>query len=53
MPQKAESAWRVMGGIGNLSSVRLDDLADLDTAGWKVTKGEPLFPKPQKTLEKE
>ena len=51
MPQKSESAWRVMGGIGNLSDIRLDDLADLDTAGWKVTKGEPLFPKPQKTAE--
>jgi methionyl-tRNA synthetase len=51
MPQKAESAWRVMGGIGNLSDIRLDELANLDTAGWKVTKGEPLFPKPQKTAE--
>jgi methionyl-tRNA synthetase len=50
MPHKAESAWHIMGGIGNLSDAKLDRLADLDTAGWKVTKGEVLFPKPQKTL---
>jgi methionyl-tRNA synthetase len=51
MPEKAESAWRVMGGIGNLADVRLDDLATLDTAGWKVTKGQPLFPKSEKSAE--
>jgi hypothetical protein len=40
-----------MGGIGNLSDVKLSSLAALDTVGWKVTKGEPLFPKPQRAVE--
>jgi methionyl-tRNA synthetase len=48
MPEKAEAAWRVIGGIGALADVKHSDLAVLDTAGWKVTKGAPLFPKPEK-----
>ena len=46
MPEKAQAAWRQMGGPGEVRDQLIDGLGRLDTRGWRVTKGEPLFPKP-------
>ena len=48
MPGKCEELWRMLGAPHRLSDVRFDALGSLDPTGWKVTKGEPLFPKEQK-----
>jgi len=44
MPTKMQALWEQLGGAGDVSAVRLD--RPIDVAGWKVTKGAPLFPKP-------
>ena len=48
MPGKCEELWRILGARGDLNGVRFDSFTSLDPTGWKVTKGEPLFPKEQK-----
>ena len=45
MPVKSEELWRSLGGPGSVNDQRFDKLDTLDPAGWRVTKGEPLFPK--------
>ena len=45
MPVKAAELWRQVGGPGDLGAQRFADLMSLDATGWRVTKGEPLFPK--------
>jgi methionyl-tRNA synthetase len=45
IPGKAEESWRQLGGSGSVHALRFADLDQLDLTGWKVTKGEPLFPK--------
>ena len=45
MPGKSEELWKSLGAPGNLSAMRFDRLAKLDSTGWKVQKGAPLFPK--------
>jgi methionyl-tRNA synthetase len=45
MPTKAADMWRQVGGPGELGQQRFADLMKLDATGWRVTKGEPLFPK--------
>jgi len=46
MPEKAQAMWEQLGGTGALSAQRFDDLASLDVSGWRVAKGEGLFPRP-------
>jgi methionyl-tRNA synthetase len=46
MPVKAESLWRQLGGPGRASEQRYNRLDRLDGAGWRVDKGEALFPRP-------
>lgn len=46
IPEKAQAAWRQLGGPGELSRQRIAELPQLDTTGWRVTRGDPLFPKP-------
>jgi methionyl-tRNA synthetase len=46
MPQKASEMWRRLGAPGRVEDQRWSSLMQLDAAGWRVTKGEPLFPKP-------
>jgi hypothetical protein len=38
----------MLGAPGSVHDVRFDALELFDPAGWKVKKGEPLFPKEQK-----
>jgi methionyl-tRNA synthetase len=45
MPTKAEVLWAQLGGSGSVHQQKFETLDSLDPAGWKVTKGEPLFPK--------
>jgi len=46
MPGKAQDLWASLGGPGSVADQRFDGLASLDVAGWRVSKGAPLFPKP-------
>ena len=45
MPEKMQALWQQLGGAGDVAKVRLDQ--PIAVAGWKVTKGLPLFPKPE------
>ncbi|HVE78092.1 MAG TPA: methionine--tRNA ligase [Gemmatimonadaceae bacterium] len=45
MPAKAQELWHQLGGPGEVAAVRFDALASLDPTGWRVQKGDPLFPK--------
>ncbi len=47
MPNKVEQVWQQLGGPGTVAAQRFESLDALDVGGWKVTKGEPLFPRPQ------
>ncbi|WP_353266407.1 methionine--tRNA ligase [Gemmatimonas sp.] len=47
MPTKAQQVWSQLGAPGAVADQRLDGLATLDVTGWRVTKGDPLFPRPQ------
>ncbi len=47
MPQKAEALWRALGGPGTAGSTTFAAADTLDCAGWRVTKGEGLFPRPE------
>ncbi|MDX2185097.1 MAG: class I tRNA ligase family protein [Gemmatimonadaceae bacterium] len=46
LPTKAAELWSALGGPGAVSDQRLAGLERLDAAGWRVTKGAGLFPKP-------
>lgn len=45
MPAKAQALWEMLGAPGRVEQQRLDGLMTLDPTGWRVRKGEPLFPK--------
>jgi methionyl-tRNA synthetase len=45
IPGKADALWRALGGPGSVHAQRLAGLAGLDPAGWRVSAGEPLFPR--------
>ncbi|HET7585504.1 MAG TPA: methionine--tRNA ligase [Gemmatimonadaceae bacterium] len=46
MPERSQALWSQLGGAGSVEEQRLDGLATLDTAGWRVSRGSPLFPRP-------
>jgi len=45
MPEKAEALWRQLGAPGRVAEQTFTTLASLDVTGWRVQKGDPLFPK--------
>ena len=49
MPGKTAEMWRRLGAPGRVEDQRWNSLMKLDAAGWRVTKGDPLFPKPATT----
>jgi len=49
VPTKAQALWTQLGAPGRIEDQRFDALMKLDATGWKVRKGEPLFPKPPAT----
>ncbi len=46
MPEKAQTLWQQLGGSGAVAAQRFADLDVLDAAGWRVHKGDGLFPRP-------
>jgi len=51
IPGKAQALWSQLGAPGGAGAVGLDDAASLSVAGWRVTKGEGLFPRPEPRVE--
>jgi len=45
MPTKAQALWEALGAPGSVHERRWPTLAPVDAAGWRVTKGEALFPR--------
>ncbi len=46
MPERAEELWRQLGAPGSVHAQRFGaPLAAIDPAGWRVVRGDPLFPK--------
>ena len=45
MPTKAQALWAALGAPGSVHERRWPTLAPVEAAGWRVTKGEPLFPR--------
>ena len=48
MPSRAQDLWERLGAPGLVSGHTFEDASRLDPTGWKVTKGDPLFPKEEK-----
>jgi methionyl-tRNA synthetase len=48
MPTKAAQLWSLLGAPGKLEDQRFATLESLDATGWRVQKGEPLFPRAEK-----
>jgi methionyl-tRNA synthetase len=48
MPVKTAELWRSLGAPGKLEAQRFAKLETVDATGWKVQKGEPLFPRAEK-----
>ncbi len=46
VPVKAQELWSQLGAPGRIEDQRFDTLMQLDATGWRVRKGDPLFPKP-------
>jgi methionyl-tRNA synthetase len=46
MPTKVDAVWAQLGGPGTVATQRFDALADLEPAGWRVRKGDGVFPRP-------
>ena len=44
IPGAADRLWRSLGGPGSVHEQRIEGLANLDVAGWRVTRDAPLFP---------
>ena len=47
MPAKSAVLWEQLGGPGRVDEQCLEGIRAVDPTGWKVTKGNPLFPKEQ------
>ena len=45
MPVKAQALWTQLGAPGTVGDQRFDALPLLDATGWRVQKGDSLFPK--------
>jgi methionyl-tRNA synthetase len=45
MPVKAQALWAQIGGEGEVTAQRFAHVEALDVTGWKVAKGEGLFPR--------
>ena len=45
MPAKAEALWLQLGGPGTAAGTPYAGLQSLSAAGWRVSKGEGLFPR--------
>jgi methionyl-tRNA synthetase len=48
MPVKAAALWEQLGAPGKIDDQRFTGLAAIDATGWKVRKGDALFPRAEK-----
>ena len=48
LPAKSAALWAALGGPGKLEDQRHAALTKLDAKGWKVQKGDALFPRAEK-----
>ncbi|MBL0937334.1 MAG: methionine--tRNA ligase [Gemmatimonadaceae bacterium] len=46
MPNKSQQVWAQLGGPGEVAAQRIDQLDTIDPTGWRVSKGDILFPRP-------
>lgn len=46
MPGKAQALWETLGGAGEVAAVRFAEADTLQCTGWRVRKGDGLFPRP-------
>lgn len=46
MPERSAALWAMIGAPGDAQTHGFDALDALDPGGWRVHKGEPLFPRP-------
>ena len=46
MPGKATALWSQLGAAGAPGDIRFADVDSIDATGWRVNKGEGLFPRP-------
>lgn len=46
MPEKTAQLWRQLGAPGEIGAQTFAALESLDVGGWRVSKGEGLFPRP-------
>ncbi|HLA91865.1 MAG TPA: methionine--tRNA ligase [Gemmatimonadaceae bacterium] len=46
MPGKSDALWSLLGAPGRATAVRFSDAEHLAATGWRVRKGEALFPRP-------
>ena len=46
MPAKAEELWTRLGAPGTAGNTRFGTLSAFDATGWRVSKGDALFPRP-------
>jgi methionyl-tRNA synthetase len=49
MPVKAQELWQQIGGSGEVHAQRFAQLDAMDVSGWRVAKGDGLFPRPVKS----
>lgn len=49
MPKKAAALWQMLGAPGTLEDQRFSSIGALDATGWRVEKGEALFPRAETT----
>ena len=45
LPEKTSELWRQLGAPGIVAHQRFAGVGALDASGWRVTKGDSLFPK--------
>jgi hypothetical protein len=48
MPEKAEALWQQLGAPGTARGTLFAAADSIDTAGWRVAKGEALFPRKER-----
>lgn len=49
MPEKSQALWESLGAPGSVAAQRFDGIRSLDAGGWRVHKGDGLFPRPVTT----
>jgi methionyl-tRNA synthetase len=49
MPVKSAELWSMLGAPARLEEQRFTGLESIDASGWRVQKGNPLFPRAEKS----